>query len=558
MSLSEQLNPNFKVSTGQENREIGRIGDEFYVRFPIREFDTAKHVKVISGSRPNAQKQWWIVPGCLPNVEPILKLIYDLEFFISADAILLLEEISKLPLDKIQSSYATDADVQVTGLAHTLRAFQRAGVVYASKADRCFIADEMGLGKTIQAIATVQYKNAFPCLVVCPASLKLNWIKEWDTWVPTRRAGLVSKNLNWFDTEVFVVNYDVLAKYVEELRGWNFSSVICDESHLIKNPNAIRTQAVLRVSERAPVRLLLSGTPILNRPSELESQLRVLGRLEDIPLSSLNVSGNDPREQDAKLKMLNEKLRATCFIRRNKAEVLTELPAKQRTIIPIELNNRAEYNLAKTDLVQWLRKQFVAPVLFKRQFTEQLVRIGALKRLAAQGKLQAAIEWIENFLESGEKLVVFAHHHNIINALLKKFPRAVAIHGDMENVDRQVSVEKFQKDPDCKLIICSLMAAGVGHTLTAASNVAFLELGWHSGIHDQAEDRCHRIGQLNLVTAWYLLGSNTIDEWNWSLIESKRAMSKAVIEGQGSGSFNEDMIPEEFLQQLIEESGENN
>ncbi len=542
-----------RIEIAADGREIGVSKGEFFIRFPMVEWGIASLVRSIPGARTQARKLQWVVPPCLTSIEPLVKLVFGHQFYISADAIQLIEEVSKLPLDKIQASYATTAEVEVQGLARSLRPFQRAGVAYAARVGRCFIADEMGLGKTVQAIATVHYRQAYPSLIVCPASLKLNWLKEWNGWVPEKRVVVLNSKLDIADNDVVIVNYDVLGKYADILACWGFRSVVFDESHLIKNPGAIRTQASLKIVSGCELRLLLSGTPILNRPTELESQLRILDRLEDIPASMLQISQSNPKEAEARLKVLNEKLRATCFIRRNKAEVLTELPPKQRTIIPVEIDNRLEYNMAKVSLVAWLRKQFALPVMVKAQYAEQLVRIGALKKLAAEGKLKAAMEWIQNFLESGEKLIVFAHHHNIINKILEAFPGSVAIHGDMEALDRQASVEKFQTDPKTRLIVCSLQAAGVGHTLTASSNVLFLELGWHSAIHDQAEDRAHRIGQTNPVTAWYLFGENTIDQWNWNLIESKRAVSRALVDGEGSGSFNDDMIPEEFLRQLIEE-----
>ena len=161
---------------------------------------------------------------------------------------------------------------------------------------------------------------------------------------------------------------------------------------------------------------------------------------------------------------------------------------------------------------------------------EQLVRIEACKQAAARGKLAASKEWIENFLDSDEKLVVFASHIDIQESLANTFDGAAHIFGSDDALTRQQNVDRFQTDPECRLIVCSLQAGGVGITLTAASNVAFLEQGWTPAAMDQAEDRLHRIGQKDSVNAWYLLDMNTIDGQIWNLIEEKRNVTEQVTQ----------------------------
>jgi SNF2 family DNA or RNA helicase len=162
---------------------------------------------------------------------------------------------------------------------------------------------------------------------------------------------------------------------------------------------------------------------------------------------------------------------------------------------------------------------------------EQLVRIEALKQLAARGKIAAATEWITSFIESGEKLIVFAHHQEIQDELLVLFPSAAVVRGGDDVLIRQANVDRFQTDANCRLIVCSLRAGGVGITLTAASNVCFLELGWTPAEHDQAEDRCHRIGQKESVTAWYILADGTLESEIAALIEEKRSVVNAATDG---------------------------
>jgi len=165
------------------------------------------------------------------------------------------------------------------------------------------------------------------------------------------------------------------------------------------------------------------------------------------------------------------------------------------------------------------------------------VRLNALKLLAARGKLHAALTWIHDFCSSGERLVVFAHHREIQRAVLSRFPTALHILGEDSHDARDAALQDFQAPdgPENQLIVCSIEVAGQGLTLTRASNVVFLELDWTPAKHDQAEDRCHRIGQQDAVNAYYLLAAGTIDETISTLLERKRAVIGAVTDGREDG-----------------------
>lgn len=331
-----------------------------------------------------------------------------------------------------------------------------------------------------------------------------------------------------------------------------------------KNHKAKRTETAQALVDGVSTVLCLTGTPIMNRPQELVSQLKILGRLEEFggwynfvrrycnaykDSYGWNMSGA------AHLEELNDKLREVCFIRRLKSEVLKELPAKQRSEIMVELSNKAEYDRAEADVVNWIKERVKSDADFHRQIehmpeeiqetiianradakaasaaqAETLVRIESLKQLSAEGKMEAVGEWIEDFIDSGEKLVVFATHKTIVKRLAERF-NADSITGDTPIEKRQAAVDRFQNDPESKVMVCNIQAGGVGITLTAASNVAFVELGWNPAAHDQAEDRCHRIGQTDSVTAYYFIGENSIDEWIYDLIEEKRVVVDAATDG---------------------------
>jgi SWI/SNF-related matrix-associated actin-dependent regulator 1 of chromatin subfamily A len=485
----------------------------------------------------------------LPSVTADPFWVPELDRFISAhdpwvapDALARLQHIREehaRAAGLVALSAATDAAIDVPDLGGELKPFQRAGVQYLLSQRRSFLADEQGLGKTVEALATIEAAGAYPAVVVCPASLKLNWKREIGRWLPARSVQLLDGNRGGVAaTEITIINYDIVAGRLEGLTGLRPNAVVLDESHYCKNPRAQRTHAAQQLCGAVPregLVLALTGTPVMNRPRELISQLRILGRLSDF--GSGAQFGERFRGPDAHQR-LHWHLRARCFVRRLKSEVLPQLPAKTRAVVPVALDNEAEYRLAEDDVVAWLRTQPLdlreldAKVAAALR-AERLVRLNALKLLAARGKLHAALHWIHDFLSSGEPLIVFARHREIQRAVLERFPRALHVLGEDSRRARDQAVRAFQEEGDAsQLIVCSIEVAGQGITLTRASNVAFLELDWTPAKHDQAEDRCHRIGQQDAVNATYLLAADTIDETIATLLERKRAVIGAVTDGR--------------------------
>jgi hypothetical protein len=442
-----------------------------------------------------------------------------------------------LAIRRSRARHADPIAAVAAELGGELAEFQWAGVRYALEARRTFIADEQGLGKTVQALATLEADDAWPAVVVCPASLKLTWEREAAKWLPHRTRVVVSGRSGAAPrADLIIVNYEIVAAHRESLSRARPKALVLDESHYCKNPRAKRTHAVRRLAQTLPdkaLRLALTGTPVMNRPEEIVAQLRIIGRLDEFGSGARlkrRFTGMGAEER------LHWHLRRTCFVRRLKKDVLPQLPAKRQVVVPVALDNEAEYRLAEKDVIAWLREQplDLAELNAKVAATlraERLAQIGTLKRLAARGKLAAAVTWIHDFLESGEPLVVFAHHEEVQSALLQRFPEAGHLLGRDSAAARQATVEAYQDGTGHPLLICSTLAAGHGITLTRASNVAFLELEWTPAAHDQAEDRCHRIGQHDAVTAWYLLAAKTIDETIAELLQGKRSIVGAVTDG---------------------------
>jgi hypothetical protein len=491
-------------------------------------------------------------------VEPLDAFLALHQVEVTADAELVLERLRAehdAASDTVRRSRATEAEpIEGLALGGTLEPFQWAGVRYVLDARRAFLADEQGLGKTVEALAALEADGAYPAIVVCPASLKLNWAREAARWLPHREVAVIDGRLAVPPTgDITILNYEVVAAHRETLARTKPRALVVDESHYVKNPRAKRTQAVRRLAGAvAPdgLRLALTGTPVLNHAEELVAQLRVLGRVEEFGSGAAFARWFQQGERSEE--RLHWHLRRRCFVRRLKSEVLPQLPAKRQVVVPVALDNEREYRLAEEDVIEWLRSQpldldELGAKIAATLRAERLAQLGTLQRLAARGKLHAALAWIHDFLASGEPLVVFARHVEVQKAVIERFPDAAHLIGADSVAAREATVRGFQEPGGPQLIVCATRVAAQGITLTRASNVCFLELEWTPAMHDQAEDRCHRIGQRDAVTAWYLLAADTIDETMARLIQRKRVHVTAVTEGR---KLDGDSLADEVVREL--------
>jgi SWI/SNF-related matrix-associated actin-dependent regulator 1 of chromatin subfamily A len=555
-----------------------------------------KAIKLLPERTWEQEARRWVVPASAELLPELNVFLHSYGFHGDADTVTFMQESLLSEREKreqaeamAEMSRATTSGFDVATLAkfapdgspQAMRDFQRVGAEYAVRAKRTFIGDEQGLGKTVQGIATVEHLEAFPCLVICKNSLKPNWHKELTKWVPHRTVSVLGATPDLFaqTADFTVINYEALSKFERFLQGRQWAALIVDESQKLKSRKALRTTKVRELVEAqdTEVRLFLTGTPLLNRPGEFVAQLEILGWLEAFGgaagFKRTFVNG-------MRLKELNDKLRRTCYVRRLKTEVLTELPPKVLAPTMISLTNSGEYDAAEDDVISWIERHAAEDVAFlatlaampeplrkaaikehaadagrRAARAEALVRINALKYIAVKGKLAGTIDWINDFLESGEKLVFFAERVEIQRAIAAEFPGCATLMAHTEAgrptsaQERQFQVDRFQTDPDCKLIVCGLDVGGEGWTLTAASNVALLEFGWTPGGIDQAGDRCHRIGQTDSVTVWHLLAEGTIDEWVMELIDAKRKVVSAATDGREVEDF---ALLTEIMKRLLE------
>lgn len=463
----------------------------------------------------------------------------------------------QLKAESLETSRATSADIAIPAPASLeYLPYQRAGIAYAMKRANTMIGDEMGLGKTIQAIGI---SNADPSirrvLIVCPASLKLNWQREWAKWdVKGLTIGRVSGRKGELPaTDVTIINYDILEQRAAQLKEVSWDLLIADECHALKNPKAKRTQYLLgrresyRVNKKtgkkdaaiAPIaakrRAFLTGTPIVNRPVELWPLVESL----DPEGLGKNFFGYAKRYCGAvqtrhgwdfsgasNLPELQDKLRATFMVRRLKADVLKELPPKRRQVVVLE---------APDSLDEILQREKKAYAEFEKMgLSYDSVAFEAMSKVRAEvavAKAPFVIEYAKETLEETDKIVIMAHHHEVVDLLAAAFgAAAVTVDGRTPQDERQAAVDRFQTDKDCKVFIGTIKAAGVGLTLTAASTVIFAELDWVPGNVTQAEDRCHRIGQTDTVMVKHLVLDGSLDARMVEIIIEKQSVIDRALD----------------------------
>ena len=523
-------------------------GDNFELSFKYKP-SIVDRIRQIPGRRFDGTRKVWIIPT--RSRVDLERMIYQIQQF---------ENINWLSGNEKREEEAVYDIPELPELVipHNLKIqpypYQLKGIARGLELKRFMNCDEPGLGKTLQSIATINIAGAFPCLVICPSSLKINWMREWEKFTDKKAMILTDKVRDtwtfFFQTgmhQVFIVNYESLKKYfvqrIKKSEGWTlrdvefrnsinlFKSVIIDESHRCKSASTQQAKFCKGICTGKEWIIELTGTPVVNRPKDLIPQLAILNRMEDFggykPFVNRYCSG---QREASNLKELNFNLWKYCMFRREKSLVLTDLPDKIRQVNTCEITNRKEYVDAERDLIMYLQKYKDADdeKIEKALRGEVMVRINILRQISARGKVRDVIEFVKDFRENGKKIILFCSLHEVVDQLKRYFPTAVSVTGRDSQDVKQRAVDAFQNNPKTDIIICSIKAAGVGLTLTASSNVAFVEFPWTFADCCQCEDRAHRIGQKDSVTCYYFLGRRTIDEKVYRIIQEKKNIANAV------------------------------
>ena len=526
-------------------------------------------------------KVWWT-----DNIENAIKLLEwadnDTKAFLEAEK--KKRETSLEMSKKARSNFSVPVP---EGL--NLYPFQLAGVEFMNQRDNTLLAEEMGIGKTIETIGYININNFNKIVIVCPNTLKLNWKNELEKWlIKDYKIHVAESNLHSNipeDINIIIINYDILLNSRKkkkqgdvELRpelGGEFGLLVADEIHKCKNNKTLRAKLFYKI--KAKKKIYLTGTPILNKVGELfyiinsldpqtfPNRWKFLHQFTNFYHNGYGYVSEGGKNLDE----LNRLLRSTIMIRRLKKDVLTELPPKTRQIIEIPTNGlgniieKEQQTLATyEELLSRLKADLELSKLSDdpeeyRQAVKSLkmasgiafTEIARIRHETALAKLPLVIDYIKDLLEEHDKIIIFAHHRDVIQSIFNNFKEiAVYLTGECNIKHRQDAIDRFQNDQKVKIFIGSIQAAGVGITLTASNFVLFVELDWVPSNMEQAIDRLHRIGATNPVLAQYFVLQNSIDaKMAKTIVEKQELIEKALGDVEIEIEKDEPVIPIEGI-----------
>lgn len=543
-------------------------------------------IKNIPGRKFDPISKTWSIPKeSRPHLEHVTQAISRIE------SVKWLNGIAESSNDKFFIPTMPELTVP-HGLLYEPKPYQEQGIAAGLILKRFTNADDPGLGKTFQTIGTLHiaenlYQSAFPCLVICPSSVKYHWQREWAKFTG-RKAMVLNDDVldswpyyaqNGFD--VFIVNYESLRKYFVQTITTPpgkpmlfshiifkrtidiFKSVIVDESHRCGDFGTQQTKFVLGIANgiaaRKEWKITLTGTPIVNNHEGLIPQLRIMGRIEDFGgeryFRDYYCSGPNKASNGRELRA---KLWQTCFFRRTKAEVKKDLPPITRDIITCDISNRKEYNLAQQDLKSYLKQYKQETDSKKKQQMKgaAFIKMNLLSQISAVGKLKAVVDSIKDFQQSGKKQVVYCELHIVVDHLKKAFPKAVCITGRQSAEEKQKAIDAFSRNPNITLVIIS-EAGGTGTNglQNQCSEIDLIEYPWHDSGCVQIESRLDREGQKEPVTARYWQGMNTVDEKKWRIVQTKKKISDTVMGTGAADDFNENIV--DMMADMFNDENEN-
>lgn len=500
-----------------------------------------------------ATKEWYFQIGLEDSFK--LKSFLELNRFENRKVVLPCE------IELKESSKAIDEDIlremiEYLDFPMKPRDYQIEGITYMINHGNCINGCECGTGKTIQSILYVEVLDLFPCLVICPSSVKSSWLKEWKQWNPNRTIHVIDskdgENTDW-KADVTIINYDYLykrGKSKEEIKlrysrslSKKWGTVILDEIHLCKNPKSLRSRSVKKIVKKSTKVLALSGTLIMNRPQELINVLDILGRFKEIfpnlqyflyrycnakrTRFGLDCSGASYTLE------LNSIISHYCYFRKSKRDVLTELPDIINQIVNCPITNKKEYKQAEDDLITYLEGIDIEAAE-RALKAEHLVRISNLKRLSLEGKLNFIEQFLKDWIESNEddKIIVFGTLKEPLKQLHQKFKdESELVIGESTTEDKMNKVERWKEKKQILFANTATLSTGVDGLQKVCSNMIFVEYPAGPTDLEQAISRLERMGQKNSINVYFLLSDETIDTRIGEIFKEKSKIINAVNKG---------------------------
>lgn len=508
------------------------------------------------------------------SVDFVLELITVDNIVIDQSLKPIVDKVKQVQQKKLQQ-------IQMLNLPDNLYLFQKQAISQMVQMQRnILLASAPGCGKScMSALYLAKKPDSYPALVICPASLKINWQMEFFKWTPEIKTFVINGRESYNDqqlidkakqADIVIVNYDILGKEDKQkaeaeknriaiakengwkyrkafipVKGWvdvfneqfSFHTVVCDECQFIESSKAIRTRAVIQLTvDKSIKKLFLSGTPFETKVRQFYNACHILAPDMFPDEYKFLYRYCDPKHNGfgwqfnglSNVEELRQKL-SLFMIRHRKEDVLSQLPAKQK--IPIYLEMDKKFRKQYDDLEQQM--------LESKDGLPQLQKLAELKSVLAEIKIEPTVQYIKDMLEIEDKIVVFVYHKSTYQALMEKFKgQAVGINGDTPVLKRQPQVIAFQNDPNIKLFIGQVQAASTGLTLTASHVVIFTEWGQTVAQMEQASDRIHRIGQTaDRCLIYYLIVKDTVDEGPVGNLNAHAADIDAVLDGKTDSSF---------------------
>ena len=511
------------IALEEWNKQARVQGNKVTLSFP---FDRRiiERVKTIEGRRWESDKGYWSIPFTPWHCDQMVKVLQPIGFVFSPEIV----ESRNRPKKPPQHQYPDG-----------LYEFQKMGVrfLYAAKG-RAILADSMGLGKTITTLAYLRM-YAGRTLVVCPASVVYKWADECAKWMPDWKVQVVTKGryLLEDDADVLIMSYAIMVAKYRDLEMQALDAIVLDEAHYIKSYKSQRHRAAKAlIMSKADKAIFLSGTPFLNHPRELFPLLNILDPVgygnfytfakRYLGAQYINGAWYMPDDVVTNRTELSERLQAI-MIRRTLKQVELELPDLTRVSLPVEMDSMVEYRRAVKDIRAWLKtkeRQVLNPA-------HVLTKLNVLRQIVGEGKVKHAVELAEGVLNDGRKVVLFAHHRDVVEAIvsaLKGYGLKMIV-GDIPQKERSLNVKEFlSPDSSCRVMVIST-AGAEGIDLYSASDIIFVEREWTPAREEQAEARLHRNGQKNPVTAHYLVAKGTVDEKLDEIVRAKRKVFGQVI-----------------------------
>jgi SWI/SNF-related matrix-associated actin-dependent regulator 1 of chromatin subfamily A len=537
-----------------------------YWYFGALEKSVYKNLKLISSFKRNAtNKEIYIKSD--PAKDFLLKEFISDNEIEEADPLSMVRDGCKAeikPYKELLSRKDIELLIDNLPLLKKPRNYQMDYLYYAVNHGNHINGSSVGTGKSLCSVLYAEMLDLFPCMVVCPASVKSGWLREWKETNPDRRVSIISTSSppEDFEADVIVINYDILGKRVTKENGKtsleirldgmkkkSFSLVIADEIHFLKNRKSIRSKSFKKLAHKVPSVIGLTGTLIMNRPAELLNILMLIERIKEIAPDDqyhhyfferycnmketnfgMDISGA------SNIKELNFLLKECCYFQVNKRDALKELPPISENVVECEITNKRAYKKADNDLLQFIEDKFKdQEKVDKAARAEFLVKLSTLKQLSLEGKIKAIKKWVEEWMEANEeeKLLVFASQSTILTKIAGEFKEVLLITGGTATKKRDEILQKFTLEKNKRVLFANIgcLGTGVDGLQKVCSNMAILELPPRPSDLVQVIGRLERSGQENPVTIQYLLSPETIDQDLWEMLKGKKDVTDMLNKG---------------------------